>query len=92
MEPFPRVKMLLEEYLEFDFNAVDRFEYFHGEVFEICGESPEYALLGNRIGRLLGNQLDERSCLVFSSEVKIKVSNAAVSLRRCFGIVRTAGL
>ncbi len=73
MQPFPKVKMTLEEYLEFDFNAEGRFEYFHGEVFEICGGSPEHALLGNRIGRLLGNQLDHRGGSVFSSEVKIKV-------------------
>ena len=59
--------------MEFDFNAEGRFEYFHGEVFEMNGGSPEHALLSNRIGRLLGNQLDHRGGLVFSSEVKIKV-------------------
>ncbi len=73
MQPFPKVKMTLDEYLEFDFNAEGRFEYFHGEVFETNGASPEHALLSNRIGRLLGNQLDHRGGLVFSSEVKIKV-------------------
>ncbi len=73
MQPFPKVKMTLEEYLEFDFNAEGRFEYFHGEVFEMNGGSPEHALLSNRIGRLLGNQLDDRGGLVFSSGVKIKV-------------------
>jgi Uma2 family endonuclease len=69
----PVTKMSLEEYLEFDYNAEGRFEYFDGEVFEMSGGSPEHSLLANRIGRLLGNQLDPKGCLVFQSDVKIKV-------------------
>lgn len=65
--------MTLEEYLKFDYNAEGRFEYFDGEVVEMSGGSPEHALLGVRIGRLLGNQVDAKGCLVFSSDVKIKV-------------------
>lgn len=66
-------QMTLEEYLEFDYNAEGRYEYFDGEVFEMSGGSPEHSLLGSRIGRLLGNQIDSKGCLVFNSEVKIKV-------------------
>jgi Uma2 family endonuclease len=66
-------QMTLEEYLEFDANSEGRFEYYDGEVFELSGGSPEHALLGVRIGRLLGNQLDSKGCLVYSSDVKIKV-------------------
>jgi len=65
--------MTLEEYLEFDYNAEGRYEYFDGEVIEMSGGSPEHSLLGNRIGRLLGNQIEPKGCLVFNSEVKIKV-------------------
>lgn len=66
-------QMTLEEYLEFDANAEGRYEYYDGEVFEMSGGSPEHALLGARIGRLLGNQIDAKGCLVYSSDVKIKV-------------------
>ena len=65
--------MSLEEYLEFDFNAEGRFEYFEGEVFEMSGGSPEHALLGSQFGRLLGNQIVSKGCLVYSSDIKIKV-------------------
>ena len=71
--PITSQQMTLEEYLEFDYNAEGRYEYFDGEVVEMSGDSPEHSLLGNRIGRLLGNQLDPKGCLVYSSEVKIKV-------------------
>ena len=65
--------MSLEEYLEFDFNAEGRFEYFEGEVFEMSGGSPEHALLGSQFRRLLGNQIVSKGCLVYSSDIKIKV-------------------
>ena len=73
MSAIPVTHMSLEEYLEFDYNAEGRFEYFDGEVFEMSGGSPEHSLLANRIGRLLGNQLDPKGCLVFQSDAKIKV-------------------
>ncbi len=66
-------QMTLEEYLEFDYNSEGRYEYYDGDVFEMSGGSPEHALLGARIGRLLGNKIDDRGCLVYSSDVKIKV-------------------
>jgi Uma2 family endonuclease len=66
-------QMTLEEYLEFDANAEGRYEYYDGEVFEMSGGSPEHALLGARISRLLGNKVDAKGCLVYSSDVKIKV-------------------
>lgn len=73
MTAVPATKMTLEEYLNFDFQAEGRYEYFDGEVFEMSGGSPEHSLLANRIGRLLGNQLDPKGCLVYSSDAKIKV-------------------
>jgi len=66
-------QMTLEEYLEFDYNGEGRYEYFDGEVIEMSGGSPEHSLLGNRIGYLLGNNLYPKGCLVYSSDVKIKV-------------------
>jgi Uma2 family endonuclease len=71
--PVSNQQMTLEEYLEFDYNAEGRYEYFNGEIFEMSGESPEHSLLGNRIGRLLGNKIETKGCLVFNSQVHIKV-------------------
>ena len=71
--PITSEQMTLEEYLEFDYNAEGRYEYFDGKVIEMSGESPEHALLGNRIERLLGNKIDEKGCSVYNCEVQIKV-------------------
>jgi len=66
-------QMTLEEYLEFDYNAEGRYEYFDGEVFEMSGGSPEHSLLGNRVGFLLQRELILKNCSVYNSEVQIKV-------------------
>ncbi|HQU83222.1 MAG TPA: Uma2 family endonuclease [Pyrinomonadaceae bacterium] len=71
--PISSQKMTLEEYLEFDYNSEGRYEYYDGEVFEMGGGSPEHSLLGNKVGTLLGNKLYPKGCLVFNSEVLIKV-------------------
>ena len=71
--PITSQQMTLEEYLEFDYNAEGRYEYFDGEIVEMSGGSPEHSLLGNRIGFLLQRELIQKSCSVYNSEVQIKV-------------------
>ena len=71
--PITSQQMTLEEYLEFDYNAEGRYEYFDGEVIEMSGGSPEHSLLGSRIGFLLNRELIPKGCLVFQSDVRIKV-------------------
>ncbi len=71
--PISSQQMTLEEYLEFDYNAEGRYEYFDGEIIEMGGGSPEHSLLGNRVGFLLQRELINKPCLVFNSEVLIKV-------------------
>jgi Uma2 family endonuclease len=73
MSALARTKMTLEEYLEFDYNSEGRFEYVHGEVIEMSGGSPEHSALTSQFGRVLGNKIEPKSCLVYSSDVKIKV-------------------
>jgi Uma2 family endonuclease len=71
--PITSQQMSLEEYLEFDFNAEGRYEYFDGEVIEMSGGSPEHSLLGSQIIFLLRRELNPKGCLVFQSDVRIKV-------------------
>ncbi len=71
--PITSEQMTLEEYLEFDYNAEGRYEYFDGKVVEMSGGSPEHALLGSQVGFLLRRELNPKGCLVYNSEVQIKV-------------------
>ena len=71
--PITSQQMTLEEYLEFDYNAEGRYEYFDGEVVEMSGGNPKHSLLGSQIGFLLRRELNSKGCFVYNSEVQIKV-------------------
>ena len=63
-----------EEYLELERAATVRHEYLDGEVFEMAGANRRHDVLSANIMRLLGNQLLDRECSAYSSEMRIKIS------------------
>ncbi|XCN72068.1 MAG: Uma2 family endonuclease [Candidatus Electrothrix aestuarii] len=62
-----------EEYLAGEREAATRHEYFAGEIFAMAGASREHNQISANIVRLLGNQLLERPCSVFASDMKVKI-------------------
>ncbi|MCI5123178.1 MAG: Uma2 family endonuclease [Candidatus Electrothrix sp. AR5] len=62
-----------EEYLIGERAGDIRHEYFAGEVFAMAGASREHNQISTNIVRLLGNQLLEKPCSVFASDMKVKV-------------------
>lgn len=44
-----------------------------GEILAMAGGTPEHAALAMAIGRQLGNQLEGRTCRVFSSDLRVRV-------------------
>ncbi|MCI5223298.1 MAG: Uma2 family endonuclease [Candidatus Electrothrix sp. AR4] len=62
-----------EEYLTGERAGDIRHEYFAGEVFAMAGASREHNQISTNIVRLLGNQLLEKPCSVFASDMKVKV-------------------
>jgi Uma2 family endonuclease len=63
-----------EEYLAAERKAETRSEYFGGEVFAMVGASKRHNLIAANIIRVLGNQLLERPCNVYPSDMRVKVS------------------
>jgi Uma2 family endonuclease len=66
-----------EEYLAAERKAETRSEYFAGEVFAMVGASKHHKrhnLIAANIIRVLGNQLLERACNVYPSDMRVKVS------------------
>ncbi|MCI5159428.1 MAG: Uma2 family endonuclease, partial [Candidatus Electrothrix sp. AUS1_2] len=50
-----------------------RHEYFAGEVFAMAGASRGHNQISANIVRLLGNQLLDKPCSVFASDMKVKI-------------------
>ncbi len=68
-------KLTIEEYIEFDQNALDRHEYFNGEVRAIVG-SPDHARLCGNIAAHLHLKLRGSKYQVFNSQLRVSVPAA----------------
>ena len=66
--------LTLEEYLALERKAEFKSEYFAGEMFAMAGASRRHNLITANILRVLGNQLLERACNVYPSDMRVKIS------------------
>jgi hypothetical protein len=62
------------EYLARERQADVKSEYFAGEVFAMAGASRRHNLILANIIRVLGNQLLERPCNVYPSDMRVKIT------------------
>jgi Uma2 family endonuclease len=65
-----------DQYLELERKAEFRSEYADGEVYAMSGGTVQHNLIGGNLYRELGNQLEERPCLVFTSDMKVWIGTA----------------
>lgn len=63
-----------EEYLALERASESKSEYYAGEVFAMVGASKRHNLIAANIIRVLGNQLLDRPCNVYPSNMRVKVS------------------
>ncbi len=61
------------EYLAMERKAKTKSEYYKGEIFTMAGASREHNLISTNIVRFLANQLLDRPCSVYSSDMKVKI-------------------
>lgn len=61
------------DYLARERTSELKHEYLRGDVWAMAGGTPEHGRLAMSIGRILGNLLVGRPCVVFSSDVRIRV-------------------
>jgi len=62
-----------EEYLAIERKSEIKHEYFSGEMFAMVGASKRHNLITANIIRVLGNQLLDRPCNVYPSDMRVKV-------------------
>jgi len=69
----PKKLLTSAEYLAFERKAEFKSEYFAGEMFAMAGASQRHNLIVANIVRVLGNQLLERDCNVYPSDMRVKI-------------------
>jgi len=74
----PQSKITVADYLALEAGTPEKHEYAHGEVFAMGGASAIHNLILANIIRELGSQLKKTPCLVFPSDLRVKVSNTGL--------------
>lgn len=62
-----------EEYLRFEEKAKIRHEFMDGEIFAMAGATRRHNLATTNVSRVLGNQLEETDCEVYSSDFRVRI-------------------
>jgi Uma2 family endonuclease len=63
----------LQDYLDVEEASVVRHEFIDGEIVAMAGGTPEHAALAGAISTLLGAQIRDRPCRVYSADLRIRV-------------------
>jgi Uma2 family endonuclease len=62
------------DYLAYEDGSNVKHEFFEGEIYAMAGGTPEHAALAAAVTTVIGAQLGEGPCRVFSSDLKVRVS------------------
>jgi hypothetical protein len=74
MSAVPGPLLTPQEYLARERRAETKSEYLRGEVFAMAGAGWKHDLVAGNLSRVLGDQLRERDCEVYQSDMRVKVS------------------
>lgn len=69
----PKNSYTAEEYLELERKAETRHEFSSGEIFAMTGGSKRHNAISANLMRVLGNQLVERECVIYGSDMRVKI-------------------
>ncbi|MCU7834967.1 MAG: Uma2 family endonuclease [gamma proteobacterium symbiont of Taylorina sp.] len=68
-------KLTARDYLSMERVAETKSEFFNGEIFAMAGASRKHNQITSNLVRLVGNQIQDRSCSIYSADMKVKVEN-----------------
>ena len=73
MTAIPKVRLTAAEYLAIERKAETRSEFFAGEMFAMSGASREHNLISLNLGGELRQQLKDRPCEVYTTDMRVQV-------------------
>src|SRR5262245_7965092 len=68
-----KARLTPEEYLAIERKATYKSEYVNGEMFAMSGASPRHVLIVTNVVAELRQQLKQRPCTVYSTDLRVKV-------------------
>jgi Uma2 family endonuclease len=80
MSVAPQPRLPFEDWLAMERVAADqRSEYVGGEVFGMAGGTEEHNLIALNVGAELRNQLKDKPCRVYPSDMKVRIASDDVA-------------
>lgn len=70
----PKTYITPETYLDLERQADYKSEYLNGEIYAMGGASPRHVLIVTNVVAELRNQLKNRPCTVYSTDLRLRVS------------------
>jgi Uma2 family endonuclease len=74
----PHSKIPVSEYLALELRTHEKHEYLDGEVFAMTGASGPHNLIVTNVVSELRQQLKKRPCVVYPSDLRVKVSSTGL--------------
>ncbi len=69
-------RISLEEYFSLlEKDPEHRYEYLDGYIYMMTGGTPDHSIISNNVGRILGNLLQGRRCIVYNSDLYVELSD-----------------
>src|SRR5690554_427615 len=75
---YNKSKFSVEEYLKFEKDAVQKHEYFNGEIFAMAGAGPRHNIIFSNVFRELAYHLKGHPCKPFGSDLRIHIPENAL--------------
>jgi Uma2 family endonuclease len=79
MSAVARQHFTFAAYLQLEQDSQVRHEFLDGQVWAMAGGTPAHARIAANVTALLGTQLRDRPCAVFSSDLRIRVQHTGLA-------------
>lgn len=84
--PRSKAAFSVEQYLAFERASQDRHEYYDGQLVAMAGEARPHGIISANLVVVLGGQLFDKPCIVFTKDTKVRSGLGVVSSRSASGI------
>ncbi len=78
MSAQPNMQVTVAEYLKFDHQSDQKYEYYDGQIYLMAGATPRHNLISASVNFTLYAQLRGKGCFIYSSDMRIKVEKTGL--------------
>ena len=78
MSAQPNMQVTVAEYLKFDHQSDQKYEYYDGQIYLMAGATPRHNLISASVNFTLYAQLRGKGCFIYSGDMHVKVEKTGL--------------